>query len=93
MAILINEAMLIERDRHINALAYERTDLRNGYSNGFKRLRTSNLAERVNREIKRRTRIASIFPSAESCERLVTAILIEISEEWESSTVYLSMDE
>lgn len=34
--ILINEAMRIERDRHINAKAYERTDLRNGYSNEFK---------------------------------------------------------
>ena len=31
VAILINEAMLIERDRHINAIAYERTELRNGY--------------------------------------------------------------
>lgn len=64
---------------------------------GFKnchrrRLRTSNLAERVNREIKRRTKIASIFPNAASCERLVTGVLIEISEEWEAGKVYLSME-
>lgn len=58
-----------------------------------RRLRTSNLAERVNREIKRRTRIASIFPNAASCERLVTGVLIEISEDWEAGKVYLSMDE
>lgn len=58
-----------------------------------RRLRTSNLPERVNREIKRRTRIAGIFPSAESCERLVTAVLIEIAEEWESGKVYLTMTE
>ena len=58
-----------------------------------RRLRTSNMPERVNREIKKRTKIASIFPSAASCERLVTAILIEISEEWESGKKYLSMDE
>lgn len=57
------------------------------------RLRTSNMPERVNREIKKRTKIVSIFPSAESCERLVTAILIEIAEEWESGKKYLSMDE
>lgn len=56
-------------------------------------LRTSNLAERVNREIKRRTKIASIFPNAASCERLVTGILIEISEDWESGKVYLSMED
>ena len=58
-----------------------------------RRLRTSNLAERVNREIKRRTKIASIFPNPASCERLVTGVLIEISEEWESGKVYLSMEE
>ena len=58
-----------------------------------RRLRTSNLAERVNREVKRRTKIASIFPNAASCERLVTGVLIEISEEWEAGKVYLSMDE
>ena len=58
-----------------------------------RRLRTSNLAERVNREIKRRTKIASIFPNTASCERLVTGILIEISEEWEASKVYLPTDE
>lgn len=57
-----------------------------------RRLRTSNLAERVNREIKRRTSVASIFPSAASCERLVTALLIEISEEWETGKIYLCLD-
>jgi putative transposase len=36
VALLINEAMKIERERHINASAYERTDARNGYANGFK---------------------------------------------------------
>ena len=58
-----------------------------------RRLRTSNMAERVNREVKKRTKIASIFPSPESCERLVTAILIEISEEWASGKKYLCMNE
>ena len=58
-----------------------------------RRLRTSNLAERVNREIKRRTKIACIFPNVESCQRLVTAILIEISEEWETGKKYLPMDD
>lgn len=55
-------------------------------------LRTSNLAERVNRELKRRTRVASIFPNIASCERLITGLLIETSEAWESGNVYLSME-
>lgn len=57
------------------------------------KLRTSNLAERVNRELKRRTRVVCLFPSPESCERLVTAVLIEICEGWETGSVYLSMDD
>ena len=57
-----------------------------------RRLRTSNLAERVNKELKRRTRVASIFPNITSCERLITRLLIEISEAWESGKVYLSME-
>lgn len=56
-----------------------------------KRLRTTNLCERVNREIKRRTRVVSIFPNARSLERLVTAVLMEISEDWQSGSRYLTM--
>jgi transposase-like protein len=55
-----------------------------------RRLRTTNLCERVNREIKRRTRVVSIFPNARSLERLVTAVLMEMSEDWQSSARYLT---
>ena len=56
-----------------------------------RRLRTSNIAERVNEEIRRRTRVARIFPNTESCERLVTAIVMEISEDWGVGKVYLNV--
>ena len=46
-----------------------------------KRLRTSNLLERLNKEIKRRTRVATLFPNEASLLRLVSAVLMEISEE------------
>ena len=55
-----------------------------------KRLRTTNLSERVNRELKRRTRVVSIFPNAPSLERLATAVLMEMDEEWQSGMRYLS---
>jgi len=55
-----------------------------------KRLRTTNLCERVNRELKRRTRVVGIFPNAASLERLATAVLMEIDEDWQSSMRYLS---
>jgi transposase-like protein len=56
------------------------------------RLRTSNLLERVSQEVKRRTRVVRIFPNRESCERLVTAILMELSEDWETGRIYLNFD-
>jgi len=56
-----------------------------------RRLRTSNIAERVNEEIRRRTRVARIFPNAESCERLIAAIVMEISEDWGAGKIYLNV--
>lgn len=56
-----------------------------------RRLRTSNVVERINREIKRRTRVATLFPNTASCQRLVTAVLIEIHEEWQTGKIYLTM--
>jgi transposase-like protein len=50
-----------------------------------RRLRTTNLLERVNEEIKRRTRVARLFPSEASCLRLVSAILMEIADDWQTA--------
>ncbi len=55
-----------------------------------RRLRTTNMLERLNREIKRRTRVAGLFPNEGSLLRLVSAILMEISEEWETGKIYLN---
>ena len=53
-------------------------------------LRTTNGLERVNKEVKRRTRVATLFPSEASCLRLVSAVLMEISDDWEAGKVYLT---
>jgi len=55
-----------------------------------RRLRTTNLSERVNRELKRRTRVVGIFPNGASLERLATAVLMEIDEDWQSGMRYLT---
>jgi transposase-like protein len=52
-------------------------------------IRTTNGLERLNREIRRRSRVAALFPNEASCLRLVTAILMEISEEWQTGRSYL----
>ena len=57
-----------------------------------RRLRTTNMVERQNREIKRRTRVSGLFPNEASLLRLISAILMEVSEEWESADkAYLKM--
>jgi putative transposase len=56
-----------------------------------KRLRTNNGLERLNKEIKRRTRVATLFPNEASLLRLVSAVLSEISDDWETERSYLNM--
>jgi len=46
-------------------------------------IRTTNSLERINREIRRRTRVVGVFPNEASCLRLISALLMEISEEWQ----------
>jgi transposase-like protein len=55
------------------------------------RLRTTNALERINRELKRRTRVVSMFPNAASCLRLVSALLTEFDEEWMTGKIYLTL--
>lgn len=56
-----------------------------------KHMRSTNLLERFNQEIKRRTHIVRIFPNAESCWRLVTALAAEQHEEWQEGSRYVDM--
>jgi putative transposase len=58
-----------------------------------RRIRTTNGLERLNQEIKRRSRVVRIFPNRESCLRLVTALAMEQSEEWITGRRYLDMEE
>jgi len=58
----------------------------------WRRLRTSNLLENTNGQIKRRTRVVRIFPSPESCLRLITAVVQEIHEDWVTGKKYLDME-
>jgi transposase-like protein len=55
------------------------------------RMRTTNGLERINRELKRRTRVATLFPNMDSCLRLVSALLAEQDEEWLTGKIYLNM--
>jgi putative transposase len=56
-----------------------------------RRLRTSNMLERLDEEIKRRTRVAGLFPNEASALRLVGAVLMEINDDWEAGRRYLTM--
>lgn len=60
--------------------------------NHRRKLRSTNMVERLNKEVKRRTRVAGLFPNEESLLRLVSSILVETSEDWESGRKYLSQE-
>jgi transposase-like protein len=57
-----------------------------------RRLRTTNLVEWMNKEMKRRTRVATLFPNEASLLRLVSAICSEISDDWEAARKYLTSE-
>lgn len=57
-----------------------------------KHLKSTNMLERLNEEIKRRTRVVRIFPNVPSCLRLVRALCAEVHESWLEDHRYLNMD-
>jgi putative transposase len=57
-----------------------------------KHLKSTNMLERINQELKRRTLVVRIFPNAASCLRLIRALAVEIHEDWVEATRYLNME-
>ncbi|HEY4043773.1 MAG TPA: transposase [Rhodopila sp.] len=55
-------------------------------------MKSTNMLERLNQKIKRRTHVVRVFPNAESCLRLVRALAVEIHENWLETIRYLNMD-
>jgi putative transposase len=57
-----------------------------------KHLKSTNMLERLNEELKRRTLVVRIFPNAASCLRLTRALAVETDEDWVEATRYLDME-
>lgn len=57
-----------------------------------KHMKSTNMLERINEELKRRTLVVRIFPNAASCLRLVRALAVEIHEDWIEAIRYLNME-
>lgn len=57
----------------------------------WRKIRSTNMLERVNEELRRRVRVLRIFPNRASCLRLVTALAMEQDEDWQSDARYVSM--
>ncbi len=58
----------------------------------WRKLRMSNVVERLNREIRRRGRVVSIFPNETACLRLISAVLMEQDEVWATGRLYLRFE-
>jgi transposase-like protein len=59
----------------------------------WRRMRSTNMLERYNQELKRRSRVVRIFPNKQSCLRLIASMSMEQSEEWQSGNKYLEMED
>jgi putative transposase len=57
-----------------------------------KHMKSTNMLERLNEEIRRRTLVVRIFPHEESCLRLIRALTMEVHEDWIEATRYLNME-
>jgi putative transposase len=57
-----------------------------------KHLKSTNMLERINQELKRRTLVVRIFPNSASCLRLIRALAVEIHEDWVEAIRYLNME-
>ena len=55
-------------------------------------MKSTNMLERINQELKRRTLVVRIFPNAASCLRLIRALAVEIHEDWVEAIRYLNME-
>ena len=58
-----------------------------------KHLKSTNMLERLNKEIKRRTYVVRIFPNGDSCLRLIRALAVETHEDWLEAHRYLNMED
>jgi transposase-like protein len=58
----------------------------------WKKIRTVNMVESLNKEVRRRTNVVRVFPNEESCLRLISAVLMDKHEDWISSRIYLQAE-
>ena len=59
----------------------------------WRKIRTTNMMERTNKELKRRSRVVGAFPNQESVLRLAVSILIDINEDWITGNKYIVMEQ
>jgi transposase-like protein len=94
---LLNAALKDWQVSHPQLAAWAQKNLPEGFAvfdlpEGHRvRMRTANGLERLNKELKRRTRVATLIPSTNSCLRPVSALLAEQDGQWIAAKIYLTM--
>lgn len=58
----------------------------------WKQIRTSNMVESLNKEVRRRTDVVRVFPNEKSCTRLISAILMDKHEDWIGGKKYMNIE-
>ncbi len=88
----LEKAGLEKAARSVEKFRYDLFNYRAFPKTHWRRIRTTNVLERLNRELKRRGKVVGAFPSVESLMRLSVSILINQNEEWITSRRYLNME-
>ena len=84
----ISHARRLGRGNHRDTFAFYRLPRQQ-----HKHLKSTNMLERLNEEIKRRTHVVRIFHNAQGCQRLVRALAVETHENWLEAHCYLNMND
>jgi putative transposase len=92
LAVELESMGLRNASNTVDRFLYDLMNYRAFPKEHWRRIRTTNILERVNKEMKRRSKVAGAFPNDESLMRLAVSILIDINEEWITGRRYLSME-
>jgi putative transposase len=92
LAVELESMGLRNASNTVDRFLYDLMNYRAFPKEHWRRIRTTNILERVNKEMKRRSKVAGAFPNGESLMRLAVSILIDINEEWITGRRYLSME-
>jgi len=93
LAVILDEKGYSKSAETIDRFRFDLWNYRAFPRQHWKRIRTTNSLERINKELKRRSRVAGAYPNDQSLLRVAVCIMMDINEDWITGKKYLSLEE